>query len=193
MTATQELRCLQLGCLQSCCSLLSLEQTLGSKKLPGHRPWPQCRHTHGWEGKQNPQVPVAISGTGGFLPTQNLLQELSVELSSWAQQPVHIRASWGAVVLLSCVHSWVLAHREYSSHLLPPCGPSFSTGHPPGSRKSSASSAEQPGSPSLSKVFYAFLHYEGLIFFLFTVSMSSFLHNMGDDYFFKESTEPVTS
>lgn len=43
------------------------------------------------------------------------------------------------------------------------------------------------------QVFYAFLLYEGFFFFLFTVSMSIFFHNMGDDYFFKQSTAPVTS
>lgn len=49
-------------------------------------------------------------GLAGFCLAQNLLlgnpAELSVELSScWGQQPAHICVSWGAVVLLICMHS----------------------------------------------------------------------------------------
>lgn len=89
------------------------------------------------------------------------------------------------------MHSWVPAHREKFSHFLPPHGPSFSTGHPAAGRARHHQLNNKAALPRQQGFLWLFTLWKPN-FFPFTVSTSIFFHNMGDDYFFKQSTVLVT-
>lgn len=200
LTAAQELRCLQLGCLQSCCSLPSLEQTQGSKKLPGHWPWPQCRNTHELtrKGSQTPHVAAAISGTGRFLPGPETCSESCLWSSAAAgDNSLCTSVCPGEQWFCSAACTAGCQLTEKNSHIfsLPMHLPS------PQATLQAAGRAQHHQLNNQAALPRQPFPQQGLLwlftlwrpnFFPFTVSMSIFFHNMGDDYFFKQSTAPVT-